>query len=162
MHALSQLARLQRRVFPGNRVVALVNLRMSPGPVAIELFALVVAGDKRHFDARAGHVAAVKAEARIRIRPTFRKLRGVATGWRAKDSDTVDGLNRPARVDVAAEQQVDLRRLKELPESLAMRLIYGKVPVVVFVGLCQVPGGFVRLLHERPVVHHGHVIPGRG
>ena len=74
----------------------------SPGPVAIELLALVVAGDKRHFDARGGHVAAVEAEARVRIRPTFRKLRGVAAGWRAIDPDTVDGLNWPARVDVAA------------------------------------------------------------
>ena len=32
---------------------------MSPGSVAIELFALVVAGDKRHVDARGSHVAAV-------------------------------------------------------------------------------------------------------
>ena len=138
-------------------IVARADRRVAHRSEAVELFTLVVAGNERDVDARFADVAAVEPEAGIHVGPTLDELWSVAGPTGAVDADAVDDLDRPAGVNVAAEEDVDAAVTQKPPESLPVRRADREVPVVVLVGFGEVPGGLVGLLHERPVVHHGHV-----
>ena len=153
------LVRRQLRLLACQRVVAPVDGGVAHGPVTVKLFALVVTGNEGNVDATLCHVASLKTEPRVRIGPALEKLPGVAGRLRAINMNAVDDLHGTSRVDVAAEEDVDVGGLQPLPETLPVWWIDGKVPVVIFIGAGKVPGGFVRLLHEGPIMHHRNVHP---
>ena len=64
-------------------------------------------------------------------------------------------------MDVTTEKDLNARSHQEVPDAVSVWWIDREVPIVPLVATGEVPVGFPRGFHERPVMHHRHVMVGR-